>query len=185
MHIITGLLLAALAGRKRGTSTGGMTMPSGGPVRTEHVLPGRIRFRVPSLANDFKTCKALASRVTGLEGITRTAVNPVSGSVLISYEEGAVRPEILYGVLVKLLGLEEELERTPQSVVARELSLLGGSFDRAVYEKSNGLVDGWSLLMLGLAGLGIRQIINNGARALPTGVTMVWWALNGLNRKRG
>jgi len=185
MHIITGLLLAALAGRKKGASPGKTNLPATGPVRTEHALPGRIRFRVPTLIDDVATSRDLATRFTKLEGIRSTAVNPATGSVLIHYEDGEVRPELIFGALVKLLGLKEEFERTQQSVIARELGVLGSSLDRAVYEKSNGLVDGWSLLMLGLATLGIRQIVNNGARALPTGVTMVWWALNGLNRKRG
>lgn len=182
MHIITGLLLAAIAGRKKKSGSGGASLLRSGPVRTEHSLPGRLRLRVPSLAGDRKTCDDLATRFSKLQGIRSAAANPVTGSLLIRYDEDTVRPEVLFGAVVKLLGLEEELERVPTPVLTRELGLLGQSLDRAVYEKTGGLVNGWSLLMLVIAALGVRQVINNGARAWPAGITMVWWAVNGLRR---
>jgi hypothetical protein len=67
-------------------------------------------------------------------------------------------------------------------VLARELKLLGRSLDRTVYERSGGLVNGWTLLLFGLAALGIRQAMNDQARLWPAGLTMVWWAVNGLRR---
>lgn len=182
MHIITGLLLAALAGRKKKSGSGGAFLMKSGPVRTEHSLPNRLRLRVPSLTGDRETCKKLASRFSLLQGIRSADVNPVSGSVLIRYDGEIVQPEILFGAVVKLLGLEAELEQVPTPVLTRELGLLGRSLDRAVFEKSGGLVNGWSLLMLVIAALGVRQAINNGARAWPAGITMVWWAVNGLRR---
>ncbi len=182
MHIITGLLLAALAGRKKKPGAGGASMLKSGPVRTEHSLPGRLRLRVPSLAGQRETCENLVSRFSRLRGIKSVAVSPVTGSVLIHHDQEAVRPEVLFGAVVKLLGLEEELERVPTPVLTRELGLLGRSLDRAVYEKSGGLVNGWSLLLLGVAALGIRRALNDNTRMWPAGLTMVWWAVNGLRR---
>ena len=183
MHIITGLLLAAIAGRKKKSgSGGGASLLKSGPVRTEHSLPGRLRLRVPSLAGNQENCTSLATRFSGLSGIRAASANPVTGSVLLHYDKNTVRPEVLFGAVVKLLGLEEELERVPTPVLTRELGLLGQSLDRAVYERTGGLVNGWSLLMLAIAAVGVRQVINNGARAWPAGITMVWWAVNGLRR---
>lgn len=182
MHIITGLLLAALAGRKKKPGSGGALMLKSGPVRTGHSLPGRLRLHVDSLVGDHKTSRDLAARFSRLKGIRSAEANPVTGSVLIHYDQEAVRPEVLFGAVVKLLGLEEELERVPTPVLTRELGLLGRSLDRAVYEKSGGLVNGWSLLLLGLAALGIRRALNDSTRLWPAGLTMVWWAVNGLKR---
>lgn len=182
MHIITGLLLAALAGRKKKSGTGGTPLLKSGPVRTAHSLQGRLRLRVPSLVGDQKGCRDLDTRFSNLQGIRSAESSPVTGSVLVHYDEQAVRPELIFGAVVKLLGLEEELERVPTPVLTRELGLLGRSLNRAVYEKSGGLVNGWSLLLLGLAALGIRQALNDNTRAWPAGLTMVWWAVNGLGR---
>jgi hypothetical protein len=182
MHIITGLILAAMAGRKKKSGQGGAPLLKSGPVRTEHVLPGRLRLRVPSLAGDPEGCRNLAARFSNLQGIQAAEANPVTGSVLVHYDEQVVRPELIFGAVVKLLGLEEELERVPTPVLTRELGLLGRSLNRAVYEKSGGLINGWSLLLLSLAALGIRQALNDNTRAWPAGLTMVWWAVNGLGR---
>jgi len=182
MHIITGVILAALAGRKKMAGGDGAAMPRLGPVRTEHLLPGRLRLKVPSLRGDRKTCETLAARFSNLRGIESAAASPVSGSVLLRYDENEVKPEILFGAVVKLLGLEQELERVPEPVLTRELKLLGQSLDRTVYERSGGLVNGWTVLLFGLAALGIRQAMNDPSRLWPAGLTMVWWAVNGLRR---
>lgn len=182
MHIITGLILAALAGRKKTAGSGTAPMLKSGPVRTAHALPGRLRLHVSSLVGDRKNCRDLASRFSKLEGIQAAAANPVTGSVLVRYDEKTVRPEVIFGAVVKLLGLEEELERVPTPILTRELGLLGRSLDRAIYEKTGGLVNGWSLLLLGLAAFGIHQALNDKTRAWPAGLTMVWWAVNGLRR---
>jgi len=182
MHIITGLLLAALAGRKKKSGSAGATLLKSGPVHTEHSLPGRLRLHVSSLVGNRETCRDLAERFSGLRGISSAGANPVTGSVLIRYDGDLVRPEVLFGAVVKLLGLEEELERVPTPVLTRELGLLGHSLDRAVYEKTGGLVNGWSLLLLALAAFGIRQALNDRSRMWPAGLTMVWWAVNGLRR---
>jgi len=182
MHIITGLILAALAGRKKTRGSGTAPMLKSGPVHTAHALPGRLRLHVSSLVGDRKNCMDLASRFSRLEGIRTAAANPVTGSVLVRYDEEAVRPEVIFGAVVKLLGLEEELEQVPTPILTRELGLLGRSLDRAVYERTGGLLNGWSLLLLGLAAFGIRQALSDNTRAWPAGLTMVWWAVNGLRR---
>jgi len=184
MHIITGLLLAALAGRKgkgRRRPLPGFTT---GPVRTVHALPGRIRFRVPSLIQDRKGKELIEGRLSGLAGIDSVVVDQVSGSVLIYFTESEVRPELLFAAIVKLLGLDAEVENPPPPLVAKELKILGESLNRAVYEKTGGIINLWTALMVGLAAFGIRKVITDGARAWPAGFTLIWWALNAMGRQK-
>lgn len=184
MHVITGLLLAGLAGSKGKKQQSPISGFCTGPVRTVHALPGRIRFRVPSLANDQNGSELIKTKLSGVDGVFSVEVSQVTGSVLLLYDEAEVQPELLFAAIVRLLGLEDELENPPPPVVARELKTAAQSLNRAVYEKTGGIVDLWTGLTIGLAGVGIRQAMLDPARAWPAGFTMVWWAANALGRQR-
>jgi hypothetical protein len=183
MHIITGLVLAGLAGMKKNRKKVPMPGFTTGPVRTVHALPGRIRFRVPSLIDNRKGKEIIEGRFSGLAGITSVAVSEVTGSVLIYFTESEVRPELIFAAIVKLLGLEAEVENPPPPLVAKELKLLGESLNRAVYEKTGGMINLWTALMVALAALGVRRVITDGSRAWPAGFTLLWWAINAMKRQ--
>jgi hypothetical protein len=183
MHIITGLLLAGLTGMKGKRNQPRLPGFTTGPVRTVHALPGRIRFRVPQLVHHREGRELLVTRLSGLSGIDSVAVSQVTGSVLIYFSDSEVRPELLFAAIVKLLGLEKEVEHPPPPLVAKELKLLGESLNRAVYEKTGGIINLWTALLVGLAALGVRKVITDGSRAWPAGITMVWWAMNAIGRR--
>jgi hypothetical protein len=187
MHIITGMLIAALAGRKKKT---GRTPVSHlprvriGPVQTVHALPGRIRFRVPSLAGDRPNKQMLEAQLPRISGIESAEASEVTGSVLIRYREGDLHPDVLFAALIRLMGLEDALDQPPRPIVAKELQLMGNSLNRAFFEKSGGIIDLWSAFFLLMAALGIRKILSQKGFSLPAGFTMLWWALNGFSKRK-
>ena len=132
MHILTGILIAGLLGRKDRPSV--LPLLRSGPVQTDHLLSGRVRFRVPSLVGASGRAERLAEQLGTLDGIRRADVNPTTGSVLIEYRAALVQPELLYAATVRLLGLEKELERTPRPAVVRELRAVLDSLNRVVYD---------------------------------------------------
>lgn len=187
MHIITGIVLAALAGKKmNGKDHPQVRIPrfTTGPVQTIHAIPGRLRFRVPSLTEDVAGCKQVVKQLPQIQGVEKVAVTPLTGSVLIQYKVGEVEPEFLFAALVKLLDLEDEMDAPCRPALAAELRTMGESLNRAVYERTGGLVDLWTAMMIVLAGVGIHQMIRNPARAFPAGFTLVWWGINSMRRGR-
>ena len=178
MHIITGILLAGLLKRKNRPSA--LPMLRTGPVQTDHLLPGRVRFRVPSLIAAPERAENLSQRLHTLEGVRHVAANPATGSVLIEYREAVVQPELLFAAIVRLLGLEKELERTPCPALVRELRAVLESLNRVVYDRTAGTLDFSSGLLLLLAAVGVRKMTQEGAKALPAGFTLVWWGLHQL-----
>jgi len=189
MHILTGLVIAGLA---RMQQTGGLKglslMPHlrTGPVRTEHASPGRLRLRVPSLPGNDAGAERLVERLPGVNGVDSVQVNRTTGSVLIHYRAEEVRPELLFAAVVRLMGLEEEIARPPKALVTRELRSMLSAANRVVYDRTGGLLDLWSAVMILLAAIGIRKMVTDGlARALPGGFTMVWWAMHALARDGG
>ncbi len=178
MHIITGMLIAGLLGRKNRPSV--LPMLRTGPVQTDHLLPGRVRFRVPSLVGAAEQAENLAERLRTLEGVRSAQANPATGSVLVEYRQSVVEPELLFAATVRLLGLEKELERTPCPALVRELRAVLDSLNRVVYDRTSGMLDFSSALLLILAAVGVRKMTQEGAKQLPAGFTLVWWGLHQL-----
>lgn len=187
MHILTGLLVARLLGLKKkdGDDAGSSAANSpllGAPsiISVAHTLPGRTRFRVPKLAGRREAAAHLETVLGGIDAIERVDVNTVTGSVLFRYDPDRVQSDMLAGSLIRLLGLEKELEKDVQPEAAAELRRFARSLNRAVYERTGGVLDARTALFIVLAAAGIRQLAKQGAAALPAGFTLLWWAGHGL-----
>ncbi len=178
MHILTGMVLAGLLGRGQRRSL--MPRLRTGPVQTAHILPGRVRFRVPSLVASPSHAAHLRERLGSLEGVRHVEVNPATGSLLILYRERVVRPELLFAATVRLLGLDKELERTPRPVVVREARAMLDSLNRVVYDRTSGILDFSSAVLILLAALGVRKLVQQGNAAMPAGFTLIWWGVHQL-----
>ena len=180
MHILTGFLLAGLLGKNKFRRRTLMPMFRTGPVQTAHFVPGRVRLRVPSLAENCAGAALVREKLPTIEGVQSVKLNPATGSVLIVYREDEVRPELLFAAVVRLMDLDAELKRTPPPIITRELREILGSVNRMVYDRTGGLVDLWSAGLILLAGIGIQRLFVQGMRAFPAGLTLVWWGLASL-----
>ncbi len=178
MHILTGMLIAGVLGHKRKISV--LPMLQTGPVRTVHVLQGRVRFRIPSLVNDSSRAEALQSRLALIDGVEHVEITSASGSLLIRYRESLVRPELLFAAIVRLLGLEKELQSTPRPIVVRELRAIFDSLNRIVYDRTSGIIDFSSALLILMAAVGVAKVARHGSAAMPPGFSLIWWGAHQL-----
>ena len=194
MHIITGLVMAHFFKKRKDSHTTeaecsrepmAPLLRLHTPVRTEHMLPGRVRFRVPSLCGDVASGKHLASALDRVASIKKVCVNTVTGSVLIHYDAQTLNAALLVAAVIKVLGLEGELEKVPVSRLQRELRQVSKALNRALYDQTNGLLDMKSAIFLSLAALGTVKLLRQRSLALPAGFTLLWWASNGLLGRRG
>ena len=123
---VMGAALAACAllsaGQERLHSKGLPSFPGVLEIRSN--LPGRIRMEVPSVRKAPE--KADVMKKTLLEtGVFREiTVNPVTGSVLFCYDADKIEPEVVEGVAVRLLGLDQAIEKRPESIVHQGIKSL-------------------------------------------------------------
>ena len=178
MHIVTGMLIAGLLGK--GKKANLLSFLRHGPVRVSHTLPGRVRFSVPTLKEESSKGTFLEEKLSTVDGVKSVEVGPLTGSVLIQYRENIVQPELLYAAIVRLMGLEKELEKVPQPKVVKELRSFMDSLNRVVYDRTGGLLNFTSALLILLAGFGIRKIASDGSKAMPAGFTLLWWGVHHL-----
>jgi hypothetical protein len=188
MHIITGLLVSTLLGLRKKRQQGEEARDPESPllkapsiISVVHSLPGRTRFRVPSLVGRDQTAAQLEDALARIEPVDCAAVNATSGTVLLEYGDD-VQPDLLAAALIRLLGLEEELKKDVHPAAVTELHSFGRSLNRAVYEKTGGALDARTVLFVALAIFGAQKIVKQGLAAMPAGFTLLWWAGNGLLR---
>ncbi len=180
MHILTGFLLAGLLGKNKFRRRTLMPMLHTGPVQTAHWTPGRVRLRVPSLAENGAGAAMVRQKLPTIQGVQSVKLNPATGSVLVVYREDEVRPELLFAAVVRLMNLDAELKQMPQPLVTRELREILGGMNRMVYDRTGGLLDLWSATLILLTAIGIQKLFVQGTRAFPAGLTLVWWGLASL-----
>ena len=103
MHIITGMVVAALLGKGKTPSL--LPFLKTGPVRVDHSMPGRVRFRVPALGEGRSETALLREKLPTLDGVKGVEVSEETGSILVRFTEDRVKPELLFAAVVRLLGL--------------------------------------------------------------------------------
>ena len=73
-------------------------------AKVKNSLPGRVRWSVPWLIRRTAECRAIESSLARVGGITDAEANPVTGSVLITYDRSLTFDsisEILRGALLE------------------------------------------------------------------------------------
>ena len=181
MHLITGAIIAAVLGNKsKEQNTGSPILSIRGPINTSHLLPGRVRFHIPSLKNNDIQITQLGEQLPKISGISSLHIDDHTGSVLIHFDQSTIKAELLAAALIRLLGLEKELEKTPEATIPREIREMGRSLNKAVYDKTGGLLDLWTAIPLLLLVAGGRQIFTERNLTMPTAMTLLWWGDNSL-----
>ena len=188
MHIITGLLLAKLLKARNSkiqeqNASPLFNMP--GVITLVHALPGRCRFRLPVLIGQAEASNKLVQRLQEIDGVTSVSTSPAVGSILLAYDVDKLSPEVLAAAMVRLLGLERAFSGKVEASLGRELREWAKSLNVAVYQKTGGVLDLRTALMLGLVAIAIKKAIAQRSLALPASFTLLWWAGTGLLREDG
>lgn len=171
MHLITAAVLTALLGRK--PSVGRHGLPSfPGVLETAHALPGRLRLIAPSLVGRRKAAEQLEKTLGRLAGVRAVEVSSVSGSLIVAFAPDRLKPDLLFAAVIRLLGLERDIERAPPSAIGKGIHDAGQSLNHAVYQQTGGMIDLWTSVTLLLAVAGARQVLAGN----PLGWPLLWWA---------
>ena len=172
MYILMGLLLSKLfANLGKPLFFKGFS----GVVEIKHSIPGRVRFHSPVLKTDSDNGLLLERQLLQAGAIKEVKVSPITSTVVITYDEDKIDIMTLTAVLIKLLGLEKNLEKTPKSLVGAEVSKLLKSANRSIYEQTNGTLDLNTTITLTFLSFGIWSIIKNPS-VFPNGINLMYWA---------
>ena len=139
-------ILSVRKSLKREKKKASLQIPSfRGVIEVKSAINGRIRFKAPTLKNNKEGFVELKKQLERISSIKTVETNYITGSLLITYEED-IKPTLIVGVIIKLLGLEEEVKGGTSSLVTKESQGLKESLNLAIDEKTKGLLDLRSLV---------------------------------------
>lgn len=159
-------------------------LPSTGPVQVKHIIPGRVRFYIPLLKGDKNKADEIQRQLGTISSLNSVNVDYRSGSLLILFNEKEIGVGLLFATIIRLMGLDEELDREKTPKVIKEMKDVGDSLNKAVYDKTAGLLDLWTLIYIAFAFFGIKNLFSGRIPFFAASSTFLWWALNGLMRER-
>lgn len=150
-------------------------------LEVKHSIPGRIRLQCKVLKDDLQGKQALLNTFSKIPGITEITINPCIGTILIKYQEEVIQPMLIIGIVLKVLGLEDEAHNENRSLITKESAEVLNSLSHTIYEKTSGILDLKSSVMLLLGTYAIYDIKTRpGVR--PAGITCLWWLYGLINR---
>lgn len=144
-------------------------------LHVEQNIPGRLRAYSDVLKNK-EVRDALQIQLVRIDGIHKVALNEVTGSILVQYDKTKIDHSLLVPALLKLLGIDFTKEGKHTSAIMNEVQIVNGAMNRAVLDKTNGLLDVDTLVPLGFIGLAVNEIIKTGTVGTPPPITLLNWA---------
>ena len=109
-------------------------------LEVKHSIPGRIRIQCKVLKDNPHGKQALLNTFSQIPGITEISINPYIGTILIKYEEETIQPMLIIGIILKVLGLEDEAHSENKSLLTKESIDILDSLSHTIYEKTNGKI---------------------------------------------
>jgi len=105
-----------------------------------HDIPGRLRVKIPSIKGSPNAANHVEQLLKAIEGIDSTAVNTLTGSIVINYDARIVSSEAVLGILEQK-GYFEALkalsnDNTIEAALSKAGSLVGKAVLGVVLEKA-------------------------------------------------
>ena len=178
MHILTGLLLGELL-----LGAGALRRRAGAPPFVlEHVVPGRVRFRVAAAKGDTALAERIMTAVSKAAGVHQVRVDARSGSVVVLFHDTPDSRREVVAALQEVLPQPErpaaEAGDDTTPTLRRRIHALGRSVDQAVVAESHGVTDLKTLLGFAASAWGVKTLIAPGAGSRFTGLTLLFWSYN-------
>jgi hypothetical protein len=159
-----------------------------------HAVPGRIRLKISRLKRDPKYAVTIRDRLLSLPGIRQVEANPLTASVLVSYNESATTFPALVPNLSEALQqfANPDLDRKqieamltaprngngahPPVPLANRINSVLGTMDEGVDWVTGGNVDLRVLLPLSLFVLGVGRLLSSSNVQFPTWFDLLWFS---------
>jgi len=77
-------------------------------LQVMHSIPGRIRLRARKLYGRSRSADDIARKLSGIHGFHTVEVNPVTGSITMSYHHSVVDSVVFFAEVAAVLGLIAE-----------------------------------------------------------------------------
>lgn len=151
-----------------------------GVLEVVHALPGRLRLRIPSLAQRARAMAEFAASLKRLDGIADVSVNPTLGTALVRYDAAKLTPSLVVAAATHGFDFETAF-RNHRSLVGGELNAIHYALNQAVLRRSGGVFDIPALMTVLLIVTFVRGIVGRGGPKFSP-LAVLWWLHRSLSR---
>ena len=151
-----------------------------GVLEVVHALPGRLRLRIPSLAQRARAMAEFAASLKRLDGISAVSVNPTLGTALVRYDAAKLTPSLVVAAATHGFDFETAF-RSHRSLVGGELNAIHYALNQAVLRRSGGVFDIPALMTVLLIVTFVRGITGRGGPKFSP-LAVLWWLHRSLSR---
>lgn len=153
-----------------------MKLPSfRGVAEIRSSLPGRIRLYMPAVSQQPEQAAKMKAQLEGTGAIRQVMMQPLTGSVLILYDESQVQAPVVLGAAMKLMGLDDKVNAPASGKVQQGVQLLLRAINQGVLDATDGLLDAKTLAAGALTIAALHSKVQKGW-AVPGAMTLLWWA---------
>lgn len=171
-----GLLLFLLGCFFQGVHRPNRFLPSfRGICEVRSSAPGRLRLDLPLCKSKSVLAEQTGKQLLSTGCVKSVHFSPVTGSMLILYDQKQVDAPVLIGAIIKLMGLQDSLHAKENPLFLEKLHMVSDALDRACLDATNGWFDGRLLTGGCLLYAAVYQGMKNGF-SLPGTATLLWWA---------
>ncbi len=97
-----------------------------------HNVPGRMRVKTPLAKNSSVTAAEIKDLLESMVGIDSTAVNTLTGSVVINYNSATVKSDDILALLHRKGYFDLSRAKTNEQCVQEAVSKAGGAIGKAI-----------------------------------------------------
>lgn len=173
-------MLSALRARE---IPGGELPTYTGVLETVHLLPGRMRLRIPSLRHSRQGVAAFCEKIAHLQGVVEASGNPRTATVLLRFDPEKLTPLQVFSAARHCFNFNEELHAY-HSVLWREIKNVKHAVNQTLLRKTYGLFDLRAAMSLALGAFMIRGFFNPTATgskyAKP--LNALWWFYQSISK---
>lgn len=138
-------------------------------------MPGRMRLFVPTISEKSQQAAQAREKLLATGVVSAVSINDRIQTVLIVYDTAQAEGAVIEGAFIRLMGLDEAISRKSMSRAEAGVRTLLDSIDHAILERTNGWLDGSTLMSGTLAACGLYRMRQLGA-GVPGALTLLWWA---------
>ncbi|MDC7239829.1 MAG: hypothetical protein PQJ50_05660 [Spirochaetales bacterium] len=156
-----------------------------GILEVKSSIPGRLRLNVHALKENPDECGSLAKTLSSIDSVKSVKAEPITGSLLIEYDQSDVDAATLMGAVIKLEELEEEIEALKTPLLNKKLSEGKDRLNNILFEGLGGLVNADSLVAVILLFVALRMTVKGQFRNPPHPLVVALWFFQSLSSLGG
>ncbi len=98
-----------------------------------HVVPGRVRVKIPLIKGDEAKTQEVESLLKGIRGVSSVSAYSLTGSVVVNYQSNAVDSEVILKVLKQQGYFDESKVVTSDQYIQNAVSKAGQSIGKVLF----------------------------------------------------